>query len=440
MTSDTKTTEETPAIEAEPVLSWDGLGLSPELLELIKKAGFEKPTPVQVKAIPLAMDNYDLLVSAQTGTGKTAAFTFPLIERIRGREGPYGLVLAPSREIALQTQVVMKQFGEPLGVRSVALIGGIDIRHDELALKNYPQVIVATPGRLCDHLERGNVWLDFIETVVLDEADRMLDMGFSDQLSRIMEQIPKNRQTLLFSATVPPNVEKLANRILYEPERVSIGKSVSAAKTVEQNFIFTDEEAKVRELHKILMNEPGTVFVFTRSKDRTSRLWRSLRSRGFYDATQIHSDLLQAHREQALEDFKAGKFRVLIATDVVGRGIHVDGVAHVVNYDVPREAEDYVHRIGRTGRADASGKATTLVTPADRNNLRKIERMIGRKVGAPEGSSGSRHSEERSRGTKPSGGHGRSSRGGGRSSRSGGGSGSPQAPRPTGAGKITPKS
>ncbi len=360
---------------------WNSLGLHSDLLSLVQKAGFEQPTPVQAKSIPLALEGKDLMVSAQTGTGKTAAFCFPMIEKLRGREGTYGLVLAPSREIALQTQAVLDQFGLPLGIRSAVLIGGIDIRHDEKALATYPQILVATPGRLCDHLDRGNIWLSYLEFVVLDEADRMLDMGFSDQLNRILQDTPSTRQTLLFSATIPDPVAKLAHKILQNPERVQIGKPVSAAKTVDQHFIFTDEALKMRELQKIIREEPGTIFIFTRSKDGASRLWRSLRSRGFYDATHLHSDLRQCDREQSLEDFKAGKYRVMIATDVIGRGIHVDGVAHVVNYDLPRDASDYVHRIGRTGRADATGKATSFVTPRDKLVLGQIERLLGETIG-----------------------------------------------------------
>ena len=356
---------------------WETLNLSPELLELIAKAGFETPTPVQVKAIPAALTGKDLIVSAQTGTGKTAAFVFPLIEKVKGREGTYGLVLAPTREIAVQTQAILEQFATPFGIRSAVLIGGIDMKIDDKALKTYPQILVATPGRLCDHLDRGNIWLDYLEVVVIDEADRMLDMGFSDQLNRILDDTPETRQTLLYSATLPESVQRLARKILYQPEKIQIDKTVSAAKTVDQRFIFTKDEAKLRVLLDLIYDEPGTVFIFTRSKEGASRLWRSLRSRGFYDATYLHSDLRQSDREQALEDFKAGKYRVMIATDVIGRGIHVDGVAHVINFDLPRDASDYIHRIGRTGRAENVGKATSLITSKDRLAVQQIERLLG---------------------------------------------------------------
>jgi ATP-dependent RNA helicase RhlE len=381
-----KTPSETPSmIPAEPVADlWPTLGLSPELLALITKVGFKNPTPVQLQAIPKALNNEDLVVSAQTGTGKTAAFGFPLIERVRGRNGTYALVLAPSREIALQTQKFFNDFGAPLGVVAISLIGGTDLKTDQAELRKYPQIIVATPGRLCDHLERGNVWLEYMEVLVLDEADRMLEMGFATQLNRIIDAMSNQRQTLLFSATMNPVIEKLAAKIMYEPSRISVGKTSQAAKTVEQEFVFLGEEQKVSELRHLLYEERGTVFVFVRSKDGAASLWRSLRNKGFHEATQLHSDLKQNVREEALQDFKDGKYRVLIATDVVGRGIHVDAVAHVVNFDMPREVEDYVHRIGRTGRAESTGRATSFVTMRDEPVMKAVEKLIGRKVKRPD--------------------------------------------------------
>ena len=360
--------------------NWIDFNLDPALLKLIEQAGFETPTSVQLRAIPPALEGRDLIVSAQTGTGKTAAFVIPIIERLKGREGTYCLVLAPSREIALQTKDVLDTFASPLGIRSAVLIGGVDMRLDQQAIATYPQILVATPGRLCDHLDRGNIWLEYLEIVVLDEADRMLDMGFAEQLNRILRDTPAKRQTLLFSATVPEPVEKLARRIMQRPERIQIGKAVSPAESVDQRFVFTEEAAKLRILQLLLEEEKGSVFIFTKSKIGATRLWRSLRARGFYDATHLHSDLRQRDREQSLEDFKAGKYRVMIATDVIGRGIHVDGVAHVINYDLPRDATDYVHRIGRTGRVDATGKATSLVTYRDKLIIRKIERLLGHSI------------------------------------------------------------
>ena len=303
-----------------------------------------------------------------------------MVERLAGKEGTLGLILSPTREIAQQTAAVLEIFGAPRGLRSAVLIGGIDMKLDDAAIKTYPQIIVATPGRLCDHLDRGNIWLDFIQMVVLDEADRMLDMGFSDQLSRIMEDIPKTRQTMVFSATFAPPVERLARKILHEPKQVAIGRPSGAAKTVVQKLFWMREESKDRELRRLLQEEKGTIIVFTRSKEGASRLWRSLHSRCIYDATVIHSDRRQQDRESALADFKSGKFRVLIATDVAGRGIHVDDVAHVVNYDLPMEPEDYVHRIGRTGRIGATGKATSFATGRDRALVQRIEKLMGHPI------------------------------------------------------------
>lgn len=375
-----------PSPNANP-LTWDDLGLSTDLKDLLHKADFKAPTPVQAQSIPLALQGKDIIASAQTGTGKTAAFALPIIEKVKGRQGTYALVLAPTREIALQTQAVLTQFGEPLGVKSISLIGGTPLKADERLLREYPQVIVATPGRICDHLERGNIWLEYLEMLVLDEADRMLDMGFADQLNRILDQTSPNRQTLLFSATLSPKVESLARAILYEPVRIQVGQVSKAANTVEQRFIFTKDEYKFEDLEDLLYADRATTIVFTRSKDSAARLWRSLRNRGFHEATQIHSDIPQAAREEALADFKSGKYRVLIGTDVVGRGIHVDEVGHVINYDFPRDAEDYVHRIGRTGRAESKGLATSLVTVRDYPVLEKVERITGATVKWPPRSS-----------------------------------------------------
>jgi ATP-dependent RNA helicase RhlE len=422
-------------------IQWEDLGLSQAALDLIKKAGFKTPSPIQGQSIPIAMTGQDVIASAQTGSGKTASFVLPMVERFVGREGTFGLILAPTREIAQQTQATLELFAAPRGIRSAVLIGGIDMKIDTVAINSYPHILVATPGRLCDHLERGNIWLDFIQIVILDEADRMLDMGFSDQLNRIMRDVPQKRQTMIYSATIPPNVQKLASKILHNPKHVTIGEGMSAAKEIEQRLLWMNEESKVRQLEKLMREEPGSMFVFTRSKDGASRIWRSLHSRGIYDVTYIHSDRRQQDREKALADFKEGKFRVMIATDVAARGIHVDDVAHVVNYDLPMEPEDYIHRIGRTGRKGASGVATSFATPRDRGILRDIEKLLGHPIPAlnspddldrPRSDSGRGGRPERG-GRSSSGDRGRSGAGG-RSSSSGGrdgnSSGGGRGPRP----------
>ncbi len=356
-------------------MNWTDLKLAPDLQKLIDDAGYKSPTEVQAKTFPLAVDGYDVMVSSQTGSGKTASFVIPMIERYRDVKGTFGVVLSPTREIAQQTQAVFDRFAKPLGISAVTLIGGIDMKIDDAALKTYPQIIVATPGRLCDHIERGNVWLDYTKVLVLDEADRMLDMGFSDQLNAIVKETPDNRQTMVFSATFPASVEKLAHKIMYEPQRITIGTQSAAPPKIEQRILQVAEDRKFSELMRLLRQEKGSVIVFVRSKDRASRLWQNLHSRGVYDATCIHSDCTQAHREKALAAFRAGEARILVATDVAGRGIDVEDVAHVVNYDLPMEAEDYVHRIGRTGRKGKSGIATTFATHRDRDIMRRIAKL-----------------------------------------------------------------
>ncbi|MFP5457826.1 MAG: DEAD/DEAH box helicase [Bacteriovoracia bacterium] len=360
-----------------PLPSWSELGLDPRLLTLLEKAGYKIPSPVQAQSIPAALKGQDVLVSSQTGSGKTASFVLPALQRFIGRDGTYILALAPTREIAQQTGAVFEQFGNELGFRTAVCIGGASIPAEKEALQKSPHVIVATPGRLCDHLERGNVWLEFIQCFILDEADRMLDMGFTEQLNKITEQLPKERQTMLFSATFAPEVEKLARKILHNPLEVTIAKAEGTAPKIDQIRIDVPEHAKLGALMRIMRNEPGTMFVFANSKDKVSQIWRALHSKRIYDVTYIHSDCTQEHREEAIRDFKSGKYRVLIATDVAGRGIDVEDVAHVVNFDIPKEAEDYVHRIGRTGRKGKSGKSTSFVGERDGRQIDAVEKLLG---------------------------------------------------------------
>lgn len=443
MPQDPKNPQDTQPTDEPVNAKWEDLGLSKEMLEVIRQVGFPHPTPIQAQAIPPALEGHDLLASAQTGTGKTLGFITPLIERFAGRSGTFGLILSPTREIAQQTHAAIEIFGKPRGVRSIVLIGGTEMRLDSEALQTYPHIIVATPGRLCDHMERGNVWLDFIETVVLDEADRMLDMGFSSQLEQVMKTVPENAQKLCFSATILPQVDAIARKFMYEPIRISVGKSSNATPTVEQRFVYVREEAKFLQLLRLVEKEKGSIIVFTRSKDTASRLYLNLHSARIYDAAAIHSNLQQKHREQALADFKSGKVRVLIATDVAGRGIHVDNVAHVINFELPMEPEDYIHRIGRTGRASASGHATTFVSSRDLKSLKEIERLLGKGPIHVEGMP----SEDERRNERPSGGGHRrpsgkpsgGSRPAGRSAspRSSGSSGTSKSSGPSG-GKVTP--
>ena len=361
--------------------NWNELSLSPEMLAIIEQVGYTAPSPVQQQSIPLVMAGHDVLVSSQTGSGKTASFVIPVVERFKGKNGTYILALAPTREIAQQTGAVFETFGKPFGLRTVVCIGGASIPVEKEALASSPHIIVATPGRLCDHLERGNVWLDFIQCLVFDEADRMLEMGFAKQIDTITEQIPKQRQTLMFSATFAPKVEKLARNVMNEPKEVTIVKSETSTPKIEQQLFWIPEERKMSTLMRLVQDEPGTVIIFAKSKERVYQVWRSLHGKKD-DVTYIHSDLNQEQREAAIADFKSGRFRILVATDVMGRGIDVDDVAHVVNYDVPREPEDYIHRIGRTGRRGKEGHASTFAVPGrDDLGIKAIEKLRG--VAAP---------------------------------------------------------
>ncbi len=363
--------------------SWNNLGLSNEMLTLIEEAGYKKPSEVQAKTIPFALEGKDVLVSSQTGSGKTASFVIPTVERFKGKNGTFILALAPTREIAQQTGEVFERFAKPFGMKVVVSIGGANMNEEKEALSASPQIIVATPGRLCDHLERGNVWLEFIQCLIFDEADRMLEMGFAKQIDLITEQIPKERQTLMLSATFAPEVEKLAKKAMNRPEQVIVEKSATTIPKIEQELYWLPEEKKLGKLIRLLEKEKGTAFVFVNMKEKTFQLARNLINKGIKDVTYIHSDLQQQHREEAVSDFKSGKYRIIIATDVMGRGIDVDDVAHVFNYDVPKEPEDYIHRIGRTGRRGLTGFATTFAVPGkDDKAIAAIARLRG--VPAPE--------------------------------------------------------
>lgn len=358
-------------------VSWADLSLDSSILALLEKAGFKNPTPIQAQSIPVALKKRDLIAGAKTGSGKTAAFSLPMIQSLLGRKGTYGLILCPTREIALQTLETLKTFGEPLGITSCALIGGTDLKADNRALREVPHIIVGTPGRICDHILRGNLWLEYLEMLVLDEADKMLDMGFAKELNQIVAQTPATRQTLLFSATIPPTIESLANRILKNPQRILVGKQgVNVPAGVEHEILWLNDRSKKRELLRLLRDFKGSVIIFSRTKDDVSMLWRSIHAAGIEDSTYISSNKLQVHREAALKGFKEGEYRVLVATDVAGRGIHVENVGLVINYDLPMEPEDYVHRIGRTGRKETKGIAVSFCTGADLRQVEAIEHYL----------------------------------------------------------------
>jgi ATP-dependent RNA helicase RhlE len=341
------------------------LGLAAPLLDALREAGYERPTPIQREAIPLALTGRDLIGLAQTGTGKTASFTLPMVHRLLG--GPRRtrvLVLTPTRELCLQVEESVRKYSKHAPVDCIPVYGGVGYEPQERALRNGVDVVVATPGRLLDHLEKRNVDFTYLETLVLDEADRMLDMGFAPQINRIVEQIPRYRQTLLFSATMPPEV----------------GRRSGAAKTVTHAVYPVPRHRKNDLLvHLLKADEHDSVLVFTRTKSGADRVVRDLSQAGI-QAGAMHADKSQRERMAALEDFKSGKLRVLVATDIAQRGLDISGITHVINFDVPQQPEDYVHRIGRTGRAASTGDAYTFMSAEEIGMVRTIERVIGQEI------------------------------------------------------------
>lgn len=374
------------------VLSFEGLGLSAEALSDIAKAGYSEPTPIQREAIPSALAGLDIIGCAQTGTGKTGAFVIPLVERLAGGQGTRALILAPTRELAMQIQKTIEVFGRRRGVEGVLIVGGADMAQQERALKQRPDVLVATPGRVLDHMWKGNINLLAVEVFVLDEADRLLDMGFAPQINQILDALPEERQTLLFSATMPGDVASLAKASLKDPVRIEIAPSGTVSARAEQHIFHTSREQKPELLRRLLTEERGATLVFTRTKSRADRLGQALQDDGF-KAAVLHGDRSMGQRREALEGFKRGKYQVLVATDVMARGIHVNDIAHVINFDLPISPEDYVHRIGRTARVQASGRASSFVTPDEKAQLHAIEQLLGASVPtAPQGAGRSRNS------------------------------------------------
>jgi len=357
------------------------LGLAPPLLDALREAGYERPTPIQREAIPLALTGRDLIGLAQTGTGKTASFTLPMVHRLLG--GPRRtrvLVLTPTRELCLQVEESVRKYSKHAPVDCIPVYGGVGYKPQERALRNGVDVVVATPGRLLDHLEKRNVDFTYLETLVLDEADRMLDMGFAPQINRIVEQIPRYRQTLLFSATMPPEVEALGRKYLRKPVVVQVGRRSGAAKTVTHAVYPVPRHRKNDLLvHLLKADEHDSVLVFTRTKSGADRVVRDLSQAGI-QAGAMHADKSQRERMSALEDFKSGKLRVLVATDIAQRGLDISGITHVINFDVPQQPEDYVHRIGRTGRAASTGDAYTFMSAEEIGTVRTIERVIGQEI------------------------------------------------------------
>jgi len=346
------------------------------LLKDIEAAGYEVPTPIQVACIPHALAGKDVIGLAQTGTGKTAAFALPIIQRIADKTEMSALVLTPTRELAHQVSGMLAALGRSSGIRVATVVGGVPIEKDWKALVSWPNILVATPGRLIDHIESGSVSLAEIEILVVDEADRMHDMGFIPQVERILRELPSERQTMMFTATMPPDIERIARRSMRSPITIQVGRRSAPAERAQQQLYTVHETGKTPLLLALLGESSGRVLVFVRTKRGVERLARSVMGlvRG---VARLHADRAQAERDEALAGFREGRYRVLIATDVAARGLDVAEIEHVINYDFPLSAEDYVHRIGRTARVGASGLATSFVTGADRRFLPALERLVG---------------------------------------------------------------
>ncbi len=363
-------------------MNFKDLGLHPALWTRCEQLGFTEPTPIQKQAIPVVLDGGDIIACAQTGTGKTAAFLLPLLTKLNTGKRPVGtrvLILAPTRELATQIDAECRRFA-PKGITCASVIGGSGYKAQTEAIRRGVTILIATPGRLIDFMQQGLTDFSKLETLVLDEADRMLDMGFLPAIQRIVAAVPEDRQTLFFSATMAPEVEKIGRRIVKDPEFIQVSPQGKAAVTIEQTAYPVAWESKLPLLLELLDKEEfERVLVFTRTKRGADRVAHILEKRE-HKSNRIHGDRSQSQREAALRAFKSGKTRVLVATDVAARGIDIDSVSHVINYDVPETPEDYVHRIGRTGRAGNMGRAITLFTLAEEHSMRAIERLTGQPV------------------------------------------------------------
>jgi ATP-dependent RNA helicase RhlE len=345
--------------------SFGELGLSPDILEQIARAGFEHPTPIQELAIPIALRGVDLVGCAQTGTGKTLAFCLPLLEKFKGHKEGRALILCPTREIAMQTSEVLRQFGGPFKMHHATLIGGRNMGGQIEELKRHPHFIVATPGRLKS-----------IGHVVLDEADHMLDLGFLPAVQQILSGLPEKRQTLMFSATFPYEIERLSKQFLHKPERVDVAPPGTAAEGIEHHLYLVDPHDKRRAVLTLLEGTKESTLVFTRTKLDAEWLYRLLSAQG-HNVHTLHSDRSQGERIETLAKFKKGEILILVATDLLARGIDVSGIAHVVNFDIPQNPADYIHRVGRTARGKATGHASTLATPLEKHFLEGVEKQLG---------------------------------------------------------------
>ncbi len=368
-------------------MSFSSLGLLPRLLENVRKAGYEDPTPIQRATVPLVLQGKDVLGCAQTGTGKTAAFALPILQRLRETPEPLpgvktirALILSPTRELAQQTYENFLLYGKGMGLDSCVIFGGVGQNAQVDALHRGAEIVIACPGRLMDLMGQGFVRLDRVEIFVLDEADRMLDMGFIHDVRRVVRSLPEKRQTLLFSATMPPEVEKLAMDLLTDPENVKVDPVTSTVDAIDQCLYYVDKTNKKHLLASLLKSEDvENALVFSRTKHGVDRIVRDL-SRAGIDAAGIHGDKSQNARQTALNRFKSNECKVLVATDIAARGIDIAGLSHVINYDLPMEPESYIHRIGRTGRAGRAGKAISFCCIDETKQLGQVEKLIGKRL------------------------------------------------------------
>lgn len=371
---------QTLAIPQHPVETTDqtfeSLELSESILRCIRLVGFEHPTPIQAAVIPAALTGRDLIGLAETGSGKTAAFTLPIAERLARDPRGRALILSPTREIALQTQAFLEAFGGDYGLKTVCLIGGVKMGPQLQGLRRRPHVIVATPGRLLDHLEQGSARIDQTDVLVLDEADHMLDMGFMPQVHRILQELPEKRQTLMFSATMPPPIERLAQQFMRDPIRIDITPEGKAAHGISHRLYLVEPENKKACLLALLHQELGSTLVFIRRKSDAEWLSGILEREG-HPVERIHSNLSQGQRVQALQGFRQGEHRILVATDIAARGLDIPRVGHIINFDVPETVEDYIHRAGRTARGNATGIVSTIATWMDKAIIKEIETTLG---------------------------------------------------------------
>ncbi len=363
-------------------MSFAALGLSEKMLEGVRAMGYTEPTPIQLRAIPLVLSGKDVIGSAQTGTGKTAAFALPILSKLGAHNpvGPRALILEPTRELAAQVETAIRDYSRFTALKTTVVFGGVGYGKQTDELKAGADIVAATPGRLLDHLEQGTLKLDKVEFLVLDEADRMLDMGFLPDVRRIVEQCPRKRHTALFSATIPPQIETLIQWAMHSPETIEIGARRSPAENVK-HVIYPVSDTQKTDLLLALLESVNydSVIIFCRTKHGADRVATTLK-RANHAVAVLHSNRTQREREQALEGFREGKFEVLVATDIAARGLDIADVSHVINYDVPQHPEDYIHRIGRTGRAEATGDAFTIMIAEDAPHVFAIERFISQKI------------------------------------------------------------